>query len=163
MADFGAISIQEAVEPCELEAIRILFLEYAETLDFSLCFQGFDDELANLPGKYAPPGGCLLLASDSVGGVAGCVGVRPIGEADAEMKRLYVRPEYRSLSLGKRLADAAVSFARDAGYNALCLDTISEKMVAAERLYREMGFVETPPYYDNPVAGAAFYALDLKG
>jgi len=158
----GSISIQEAVTAREIEIIRTLLLEYAETLDFSLGFQGFDEELAALPGKYSAPKGSLLLASNTSGEIAGCVAIRPITQADAEMKRLYVRPAFRGLALGRRLAEASVSFAKSAGYQAFCLDTIAETMAAAERLYQDIGFVKTAPYYENPVAGATFYKLDLK-
>jgi ribosomal protein S18 acetylase RimI-like enzyme len=146
-----------------MPAVKTLFLEYAQSLDFSLCFQGFDDEIASLPGKYGKPAGCIWLALEGDSALAGCVAIRPVGGQDAEMKRLYVRPAYRGRALGKRLAEETVAFARAAGYGALRLDTIAKTMAAAEGMYRAMGFVETPPYYDNPVAGATFYALDLKG
>ena len=155
--------IREAIFPQDLAAVRTLFLEYAQSLDFSLCFQGFDDEVAALPGKYGKPVGCIWLALEGEKALAGCVAVRPVGAKDAEMKRLYVRPAFRGRALGKRLAEETVAFARSAGYRVLRLDTISESMAAAERMYRGMGFVETPPYYENPVPGATFYALDLKG
>lgn len=157
-----ALNIREAALPQDLTTVRTLFVEYAESLDFSLCFQGFDEELAALPGKYAAPAGCIWLAEVADGAVAGCVAVRPIGDQDAEMKRLYVRPDFRGRALGKQLAEATVAFARQAGYAALRLDTIAASMAAADGIYRAMGFVETPPYYDNPVPGATFYALDLK-
>ena len=157
----GALNIREAALPHDLQTVRTLFVEYAESLDFSLCFQGFDDELAGLPGKYAPPAGRIWLAEVADGALAGCVAIRPIGEQDAEIKRLYVRPDFRGRALGKQLADHTVAFAREAGYAALRLDTIAETMAAAEGLYIAMGFVETAPYYDNPVPGATFYALDL--
>lgn len=161
MSDAASVEIREAATKNDVAMTRSLFLEYARSLDFSLCFQGFDEELATLPGAYGPPDGQLLLAF-SGSEAAGCVGVRPTGTAEAEMKRLYVRPEFRGYALGRRLAEKAVAFARDADYAVLRLDTIAESMAAAERLYREMGFVETPPYYDNPVPGATYYALDLK-
>lgn len=156
------LHIREAVFPEDMAAVKTLFLEYAKSLDFSLCFQGFDDEVAALPGKYGPPTGCIWLAQDDDSDFAGCVAVRPVGARDAEMKRLYVRPGYRGRALGKQLAAKTVAFARAAGYSALRLDTISSSMAAAERMYRAMGFVKTPPYYDNPVPGATFYALDLQ-
>ena len=124
----GALNIREAALPYDLQAVRTLFVEYAESLDFSLCFQGFDDELAGLPGKYAPPAGRIWLAKTADGALAGCVAIRPIGEQDAEMKRLYVRPDFRDRALGKKLADHTVAFAREAGYAALRLDTIAETM-----------------------------------
>lgn len=157
------LHIREAGFPQDIPAVKTLFLEYAQSLDFSLCFQGFDDEITSLPGKYGKPTGCIWLALDGDGGLAGCVAVRPIGDLSAEMKRLYVRPAFRGRALGKRLAEETVAFARAKGYASLRLDTISKSMVAAESMYRMMGFVETPPYYDNPVAGATFYALDLQG
>jgi putative acetyltransferase len=157
------ITIQEAVTGPEIDVIRTLFLEYAETLNFSLRFQGFDEELAALPGKYSAPKGSLLLASNTGGEIAGCVAIRPINRTDAEMKRLYVRPAFRGLALGRRLAEASIAFARSAGYQALCLDTIAETMAAAESLYLDMGFVKTAPYYENPVVGATFYRIDIKG
>ena len=156
------LTIREAALPQDLAAVRALFVEYAESLDFSLCFQGFDEELSALPGKYAAPAGRIWLAEAADGAVAGCVALRPIGEQDAEMKRLYVRPDFRGRALGKQLAEATVAFARQAGYAALRLDTIAASMAAADGIYRAIGFVETPPYYDNPVPGATFYALDLK-
>ena len=157
----GALNIREAALTHDLQAVKTLFVEYAESLDFSLRFQGFDDELAGLPGKYAPPAGRIWLAEAADGALAGCVAIRPIGEQDAEIKRLYVRPDFRGRALGKQLADHTVAFAREAGYAALRLDTIAETMAAAEGLYIAMGFVETAPYYDNTVPGATFYALDL--
>ena len=159
----GQLHIRKADFPRDMPAVKTLFLEYAQSLEFSLCFQGFDDEIASLPGKYGTPAGCIWLALDVGGGLAGCVAVRPTGEQDAEMKRLYVRQAFRGRALGKRLAEETVAFARATGYASLRLDTISKTMAAAEGMYRTMGFVETPPYYDNPVPGATFYALDLQG
>jgi putative acetyltransferase len=109
-------SIIPACSDADLIAIDRLFREYGESLDFNLCFQGFEDELASLPGKYAPPTGCLLLARSPEGEAAGCVAVRAIYGDDAEMKRLYVRPQWRVRALGRTLADHAVAFARKAGY-----------------------------------------------
>lgn len=146
----------------DVEDAKSLFLEYAESLSFDLCFQSFDEELESLPGQYAPPKGGLWLGRDLGGALAGCVGLRPIVATDAEMKRLYVRPGFRGRALGRRLAETAVALAQDTGYTALRLDTISGSMQAAECMYRDMGFVETALYYDNPVPGATFYALQLS-
>lgn len=155
------IAIAEACSEADLSAIRTLFLEYGASLDFDLCFQGFDEELASLPGKYAAPGGCLLLARTANGDAAGCVGVRPLDGGAAEMKRLYVRSAWRGRALGVTLAERAVGFARDAGYALLRLDTVPGKMATADGMYRRMGFTPTPAYYDNPVPGAVYYALHL--
>ena len=155
------ISVTPAIGAADIEAIRALFVEYAESLDFDLCFQGFDEELAALPGCYASPRGCLLLARGPDGGIAGGVGVQPLSDSEAEMKRLYVRPAYRGQSIGRVLAGRAVNFAKTAGCACLRLDTISGRMAAAEAMYRQMGFEETPAYYDNPIREATYYRLRL--
>lgn len=143
----------------QLEVVRGLFAEYAQSLGFSLCFQGFDEELKTLPGAYAPPQGLLLLAS--VDGVpAGCVGVRPFEEGRCEIKRLYARPQYRGGGLGRQLAEAAVAFARAAGYRQMLLDTLPQ-MAAAQALYRRLGFRDCVPYYDNTAISSSCMALDL--
>lgn len=131
----------------DISAVRELFLEYAGTLNFDLCFQGFDAELGSLPGNYAPPGGTLLLARVD-GAAAGCIGVRPLDAQRCEMKRLYVRPQYRDRRLGRQLVEQAIAFARRAGYRSMVLDTLPQ-MAAAQRLYRDQGFLPCPPYYDN--------------
>jgi ribosomal protein S18 acetylase RimI-like enzyme len=140
-----------------LEEVRALFLEYAAVLGFSLCFQGFDTELEGLPGKYAPPRGALLLAPGE-----GCVGLRPIDERTAEMKRLYVRPVARGTGLGRRLALAILDEARQRGYERIVLDTIEGKMDSAIALYRALGFREIAPYYDNPIPHAIYLELALS-
>ncbi len=152
--------IRDADGPADIETIRTLFVEYGESLNFSLCFQGFDEELAALPGKYAPPGGRLLLA-EIAGDTAGVVGLRPVDmDGACEMKRLYLRPAFRGLGLGRRLAETVIAAARKAAYGRMLLDTV-ETMAEAGALYRDLGFVEIPPYYDNPTPGVHFYALDL--
>ncbi len=140
----AAVSIDPADGPADLAHICALFLEYAESLGFSLCFQGFDDELATLPGRYAPPGGRLLLARVD-GAVAGCVGLRPDRDGGCEMKRLYVRPAFRGHGLGRRLARAVLAAGAVQGYRAMRLDTVPA-MTAAIALYRALGFRETGDY-----------------
>jgi len=147
----------------ELDAVRGIFREYAHGLGVDLCFQHFDEELASLPGEYAPPRGALFLAM--VGGqVAGCCGLRPLDTADypnaAEMKRLYVRAAFRGIGLGRQLAEAALDAARQGGYACVLLDTLSD-MEAARALYEELGFEEIPPYYHNPIPGAHYLKADL--
>ncbi len=140
--------------------VRPLFLEYAESLSFNLCFQGFDEELASLPGAYAPPTGALLLAR--VDGLpAGCTALRRIDATAGELKRLYVRPAHRGLGLGRSLAETAVAAARELGYPCLRLDTTPE-MAAAQELYRSLGFREIGPYRENPIAGTRYFELGLE-
>ena len=137
-----------------------LFLAYARSLNFSLCFQGFDEELADLRAHYAPPSGRLLLARDGRQYV-GCVGVRYLEAQICEMKRLYVKPDCRGQSYGRMLAQAAVEAAKDMGYVAMRLDTL-ESMQQANRLYRAMGFQPIAPYRENPIKGALYLQLDLN-
>lgn len=160
MADARVIRVESAhTEPLLSEARR-LFAEYAEGLGIDLAFQGFEAELAGLPGAYAPPGGRLLIARVQ-GMVAGCVGVRPLEPGICEMKRLYVRSEARGFGVGRRLAEAAIGEARAAGYRSMRLDTL-ETMGAAQALSRALGFGPIPPYRHNPVPGTAFLSLDLQ-
>ncbi len=152
--------IRDAAGPADIKTVHTLFVEYGESLNFSLCFQGFDEELAALPGKYAPPGGRLLLA-EIAGDTAGVVGLRPVEmDGACEMKRLYLRPAFRGLGLGRRLAETVIAAAREAAYGRMLLDTV-ETMAEAGALYRDLGFVEIPPYYENPTPGVHYYALDL--
>jgi len=148
-----------------MDQVRELFQEYSAGLGISLCFQGFDEELAGLPGKYAPPGGCILLAIPAdkadANHAAGCVAVRPMDESGiCEMKRLYVRPEYRGRKLGLILAEAAVGRAREMGYRAMRLDTLSS-MKSAIALYEHLGFKDIEAYCHNPHPGVRYMELDL--
>jgi ribosomal protein S18 acetylase RimI-like enzyme len=148
----------------ELNAVRELFVEYARGLGVDLCFQNFNQELAGLPGEYAAPRGVLFMAMVD-GKVAGCCAVRPVDNADypnaSEMKRLYVRPAFRGLGLGRQLAEAAMDAARQGGYASVLLDTLND-MEAARALYTDLGFHEIPPYYHNPIAGAHYLKADLE-
>ncbi|MDX6611137.1 MAG: hypothetical protein QOD75_323 [Blastocatellia bacterium] len=139
---------------------RALFEEYAAWLGFNLCFQNFDQELANLPGAYAPPDGRLLLAfvEDQL---TGCIALRKIEESVCEMKRLFVRADFRGEGLGRTLVDAIIEEARQIGYQRMRLDTIPMKMKSAIDIYRSMGFKEIGAYYENPVPGALFMELEL--
>lgn len=147
----------------ELDATRSVFKEYAAQLGVDLCFQNFDDELQALPGDYAGPGGALILALTD-GTVAGCCALRALPTADhvnaAEMKRLYVRPAYRRLGLGRQLVETVLDAARVAGYHSVLLDTLDD-MESARALYAELGFVDIPPYYHNPLAGAHYLKVVL--
>jgi len=154
------IHIDRPQNAAEVEAVKALFLEYANSLGFSLCFQGFDEEMATFPAKYSPPTGGLLLAR--VDGVAaGAVGVWQQSPGICEMKRLYLKPEFRGLELGRRLAEGIVEEGRRLGYRAIRLDTL-QTMVAARALYARMGFVEVPAYYRNPIEGAVFMEMPLS-
>jgi ribosomal protein S18 acetylase RimI-like enzyme len=144
----------------DLKLARELFLEYASWLDFDLCFQGFDTELSTLPGKYAPPAGGLWLARVD-GKPGGVVGLRPLEEGAAELKRLWLRPAFRGLGLGRRLTATALEAARAAGYRVVRLDTIGSLMAEARALYDSLGFREIPPYYDNPHPEVCYLELDL--
>jgi ribosomal protein S18 acetylase RimI-like enzyme len=149
--------------PQLLEATRAIMREYAESLNVDLCFQRFEEELAGLPGDYAPPGGVLLLALVD-GEVAGCGAVRPLPDSDyanaCEMKRLYVRRAFRKFGLGRQLAQALMDRAAEAGYSAMLLDTLDD-MEAARGLYASLGFEEIPPYYYNPIPGAHYLKAEL--
>lgn len=151
------LEIVAAHRPELLEVVRELFTEYVESLGFDLDFQNYEREFAELPGEYTPPDGCLLLAHyDSE--VAGCVVLRKFGEGVCEMKRLYVRPEFRGKGVGKALAAEVIDRAKRLGYEKMMLDTVPS-MVEAITLYRSLGFVECEPYRYNPVEGAVFMEL----
>ena len=145
----------------QIEEIRALFVEYARSLDFNLYFQSFDKELDALPGRYAPPHGRLILCRVN-GAAAGCIAVKPLRtDGLCEMKRLFVRPEFRGKGIGLKLAARIIEDAKRIGYRAMRLDTITGHMNAAIAMYRSLGFKEIPPYYDNPVPNAAFFELTL--
>ncbi len=152
--------VSQAQSAGEIEQIRELFLEYEKALGVSLCFQGFDKELASLPGCYAPPSGRLLLASYE-GQLAGCVALHQLEPEIGEMKRLYLRPSVRGKGLGRTMIDVIVNEARAIGYRRLRLDTIEPLMRDAVALYRRMGFREIPPYCANPFEGALYMELNL--
>jgi putative acetyltransferase len=153
------LEIIQAETPTQIEDARRLLREYAASLGIDLCFQGFDTELAWLPGAYAPPRGQLLLAVDDEQ-LLGCVALRP-QEGDAcEMKRLYVRPEARGRGVGLALAQAIIAQAHALGYQRMRLDTLPT-MSDAIRLYRALGFHDIPPYYHNPIEGALYLELAL--
>jgi ribosomal protein S18 acetylase RimI-like enzyme len=153
------IQLLHVISEPRISEARDLFREYAASLSFNLCFQGFEEELAHLPGAYGPPRGLLLLAH-SEGEPCGCGAYRPLEKDACEMKRLYVRPASRGLGIGKMLAGSLIAEARSSGYRIMKLDTI-ETMVEAISLYRSLGFRETDPYTPNPIPGARFFALQL--
>jgi putative acetyltransferase len=154
------VTVESARWPTDGPVIRELFQEYAESLGFDLCFQGFDVELATLPGRYSPPSGRLLLARLD-GLPVGCVALRDLDDGICEMKRLYVRPEARGTGAGRLLTDAIISEARAVGYARMRLDTIAPIMERAVSLYRRRGFVEIPAYVENPIEGALYLELTL--
>ncbi|MET0541422.1 MAG: GNAT family N-acetyltransferase [Variovorax sp.] len=184
LADTPAVVLFTPDEPHEVEAARAIFRDYANSLTVDLCFQNFEDELAALPGDYAEPRGVLMLAlvdAADVGAkaaeapsllrengrrayVAACGALRPLDAADypnaAEMKRLYVRPGFRGMGLGRQMAEALLDAARGAGYSCVLLDTLDD-MESARALYVDLGFEEVPPYYHNPIAGAHYLKVEL--
>lgn len=154
------VKIITAESAQDMDQVRALFQEYADMLGVELCFQGFTQELATLPGKYAPPQGCLLLAKDGDQAV-GCVALRPMAEAGCcEMKRLYVQPTHRGTGLGRRLAVLILKEAHARGYAKMRLDTL-DILQAAIQLYRELGFVEITAYYHNPLPNVVYMECDL--
>ncbi len=152
--------LEIAHSPTQLAAARTLFLEYAAGLAHDLSFQGFEQEVRELPGEYRPPRGLLLLASND-GEWTGCVAVRPLDDETAELKRLYVRPEGRGRGLGRTLTEAALDHAWAAGFRRIRLDTLPE-MHQARALYRSLGFAEISPYRHNPVPGTSFLELEVR-
>ena len=156
------LTFSQAESPAQIAQARELFLEYAQFLGFSLCFQNFDQELAGLPGDYAPPEGRLLLVEHE-GQLAGCVALHKSEPGICEMKRLYLRLQFRGSGLGRALADRIIAEARQIGYQRMRLDTVEPVMKDAVAMYRKLGFKEVAPYRANPIAGAMYMELELKG
>jgi GNAT superfamily N-acetyltransferase len=154
------VAVLQAVTPAQIAQAREMFLEYAQSLGFSLCFQNFDQELAGLPGDYAPPGGRLLLAEFD-NQLAGCVALHKFDGDSCEMKRLYLRPKFRGKGLGRILAEAIIGEARQIGYLRMRLDTVGPVMKDAVAMYRKLGFREIAPYRANPMAGTLYLELTL--
>jgi putative acetyltransferase len=152
--------IVQAGTPDELDAARRLFRAYADWLAVDLYFQGFEQELRDLPGVYAPPAGRLLLATAG-DDVVGCVALRPLQPGICEMKRLWVEPGFAGAGIGRALAERIIEEGREIGYRAMRLDTIPERMPAAQRLYESLGFHEIPAYYHNPLDGVVMLELEL--
>jgi ribosomal protein S18 acetylase RimI-like enzyme len=155
------IEMAEATSPEDIDHIRRLFRAYADWLNVDLCFQGFDEELDGLPGKYASPRGRLLLARAGRE-VAGCVGVRPLDDGICEMKRLWVEPGFAGHGIGRRLAEAIVGAGRELGYKTMRLDTMPARLKAAGHIYDTLGFLRIPDYYHNPLDGVVMYELELS-
>ena len=143
----------------DIELTKRLFVEYADSLGFDLGFQNFEEELANLPGCYTPPTGCLLLAKYQ-DKVAGCVALRKLSDGVCEGKRLYVRPEFRGLKIGRKLVESIIAEARRIGYSSIRGDTVPSMQIA-QVLYASLGFEEIEPYCHNPIEGAKFIELKL--
>lgn len=158
--DIQDLTISQAESPADIAHARELFLEYAQSLGFSLCFQGFDKELADLPGDYSPPAGRLLLANYA-GELAGCVALHQLEFGICEMKRLYVRPQFRGKRLGLALIQRVIDEAQQTGYRSMRLDTVEPIMKEAVKMYRRFGFREITPYRPNPIAGALYMQLEL--
>lgn len=144
----------------QMPAVRDLFIEYQQWLGIDLCFQGFDQELAALPGCYAPPRGAVLLATHR-NRLSGCVAFRALSETQAELKRLYVKPECRGAGLGRALFNAAMDRVRALGYQSIVLDTLPG-MNTAQCMYRTYGFIEVPPYNTSPVEGVQYYRFEFS-
>lgn len=156
----NGFDVRQVQSQDQIALIRELFLEYAQSLGFSLCFQSFDQELEGLPGDYALPEGRLLVATHD-GAPAGCVALHGLTHEICEMKRLYVRPQFRGKGLGRILAERIIADARQIGYRQLRLDTVEPMMPAAVALYRQLGFRDIAPYRENPIEGALYMELIL--
>ena len=154
------LTFAPAESPRQIAQARELFLEYAQSLGFSLCFQNFDKELAELPGDYAPPDGRLLLAEYD-GELAACVALHKLEPSICEMKRLYLLPQFRGKGLGRALAERIIAEARQVGYQPMRLDTVEPVMKDAVAMYGKLGFKEVAPYRPNPIAGAMYMELKL--
>jgi putative acetyltransferase len=154
------VTIDPADGAEDIGQARRLIRAYADWLAVDLCFQGFERELSALPGAYGPPAGRLLLARAGDDAV-GCVGLRPLEPGICEMKRLWVEPGFSGAGIGRRLAETVIQAAREIGYSHMRLDTIPERMPAAQQLYRSLGFREIPAYYDNPLPGVTMLELML--
>ncbi len=154
------LTLRQVESLAQIAQARELFLEYAESLGFSLCFQNFDQELAGLPGDYAPPDGRLLVA-EYRSQPAGCVALHKLEPGICEMKRLYLRPQLRGRGVGRALAESVIAEARTIGYRKMRLDTVAPVMPNAVAMYRRLGFVEIEPYRPNPIEGALYMELDL--
>ena len=163
MVRHPTVQISAPRTPLELDVLKALLREYADSLQVDLCFQGFEEELMTLPGSYVEPRGTLLMAWVDEK-LAGCCGLRPLDTVDypnaCEMKRLYVRPEWRKNGIGRYLAEATLDCARIAGYSCVLLDTL-DGMETAREMYQELGFEEIPPYYFNPNEGAHYLKVNL--
>lgn len=156
----AGVTIRRAETTEEIEAVRGLLVEYAQGLRVELSYEGFDEELAALPGAYGPPNGTLLLLK--VGGqAAGCGGLRPLSPGVGEVKRIFVNAAYRGRGLGEVVVRSIISSARERGYHQLRLDTLPTMSVAA-RLYRKLGFREIPAYWPSPVPGTQYFELELR-
>jgi ribosomal protein S18 acetylase RimI-like enzyme len=152
--------LTQAQSPAQIAQARELFREYEQSLGFSLCFQNFDQELAGLPGDYAPPQGRLLLA-EYRSQLAGCVALHQLGPGICEMKRLYLRPHFRGRGLGRVIAETVIAEARGMSCRKMRLDTVEPVMPNAVAMYRRLGFKEIEPYRPNPIDGALYMELDL--
>jgi ribosomal protein S18 acetylase RimI-like enzyme len=155
------VTIRQAQSESDIADVRAIFREYESSLGLDLCFQGFEDELKNLPGKYSAPDGRLYLATVD-DAIAGCIALRPLDSNACEMKRLFVRQEFRGLSIGRILIERVIDDARDIGYATMRLDTFPPKMGKAVQLYESYGFREIEPYYNNPNDGVLFMELELS-
>jgi len=155
------MDIRAAIFPADASLVRSLFREYADGLGIDLSFQHFEEELADLPGKYVAPSGGLWIATVD-DDVAGCVALRPLFAGTCEMKRLYLRPAFRGRGAGRMLVSHVLSAAAAMGYRRICLDTLPS-MKSAIELYRSLGFVAVERYTNNPVPGAMWFAKELEG
>ena len=154
------VNIIRAKTARDMQLARELFVEYQDCLEFDLSFQDFEHEMACLPGQYAPPTGCILFAKHK-GNIQGCVALQKLGSVTCEMKRMYVKSEYRGLGIGRRLAEAVIEAAKELNYQFMRLDFVSPRP-AAQRLYESLGFKEIEPYESIPLDGAVFMELRLQ-